>query len=192
MALNNAINAALPIAVANGGTGVETLTENGILLGNGTDPVSASAELADGQLLIGSTGNPPVAALLTAGAGINISVDPGEIVVSSAADTWEVVTSDEAMTVNTNYITNDTSLVTLTLPTTIPVGSSFEVTGINEGGWRVAQGADQQIHFGTVSSTVGATGYVESTEDRDSIKLVCVVENLEFNVLSAVGNIDVV
>ena len=51
--------------VANGGTGAATLTQNGLLLGNGTGAVTAVAELSDGQLAVGRTGLAPVAASIT-------------------------------------------------------------------------------------------------------------------------------
>jgi hypothetical protein len=47
------------LAVASGGTGATTLTANGVLLGNGTSAVSATAEGASGQILVGNTGGPP-------------------------------------------------------------------------------------------------------------------------------------
>jgi CII-binding regulator of phage lambda lysogenization HflD len=59
-------------------------------------------------------------------------------------------------------------------------------------GWRIAQSANQQIHFGNQSTTVGAAGYLESTNRRDSIELVCTVADLYWNVVSSIGNITVV
>lgn len=50
--------------VAAGGTGVSTLTDGGVLLGNGTGDVVATAVLTEGQLLIGDgTTDPAVAAM---------------------------------------------------------------------------------------------------------------------------------
>lgn len=45
--------------VAHGGTGRTSLTDHGVLYGNGTAPVGITAEGATGEVLIGSTGNPP-------------------------------------------------------------------------------------------------------------------------------------
>jgi hypothetical protein len=51
------------LPVANGGTGATTLTANGVLIGNGTDAVSAVALTAKGSLLTGDgAGNPSVLA----------------------------------------------------------------------------------------------------------------------------------
>jgi len=46
------------VAVAHGGTGVSTLTSNGILYGNGTDSIQTTAVGTDGYLLISNSGTP--------------------------------------------------------------------------------------------------------------------------------------
>ena len=46
--------------VANGGTGKTTLTSNGVLIGNGTSAITATAEGATGEVLVGVTGSDPV------------------------------------------------------------------------------------------------------------------------------------
>ena len=48
------------LPVANGGTGATTLTSNGVLIGNGTGAITATAEGATGQVLVGVTGGNPV------------------------------------------------------------------------------------------------------------------------------------
>jgi len=72
------------LPVLRGGTGATTFTAHGILLGNATNPVSATAELANGQLLIGSTGNAPVPATLTQGTDISITNASGGITLNHA------------------------------------------------------------------------------------------------------------
>src|SRR6266480_3738568 len=47
------------VNVAQGGTGATTLTSGGILLGNGTGAIVATAQPTNGQILIGSTGLNP-------------------------------------------------------------------------------------------------------------------------------------
>jgi len=58
------------IKVESGGTGASTLTDHGVLLGSGTDPITALGAMTDGQLVIGSTSNDPVVASITDGEGI--------------------------------------------------------------------------------------------------------------------------
>ena len=106
--------------------------------------------------------------------------------------TWSAVTGDTSMAVNNAYIANKVSLITFTLPATAAVGSVVRVTGISTGGWKIAQNSGGIIHFGNVDSTTGAGGYVSSNNVRDSIELVCVVANNEWNAISSVGNITIV
>ena len=47
------------LAVADGGTGASTFTANGVLLGNGTSAIQATAVGATGQVLVGNTGAAP-------------------------------------------------------------------------------------------------------------------------------------
>jgi hypothetical protein len=49
------------ITVANGGTGVSTLTDGGILLGSGTDAITAMAVLANSEMIVGNGSTDPVA-----------------------------------------------------------------------------------------------------------------------------------
>lgn len=48
------------LKVRQGGTGATTLTDNGVLIGNGTSAISATAEGATGEVLVGVTGGDPV------------------------------------------------------------------------------------------------------------------------------------
>ena len=49
------------LAVADGGTGVSTLTDGGVLLGSGTGAITAMAVLTDGQMIVGNGTTDPVA-----------------------------------------------------------------------------------------------------------------------------------
>ena len=65
----------IPVKVTQGGIGASTLTDHGILLGSGTDPVTALTPLAAGELLIGVGSADPHA--LVAGATTKILVGGG-------------------------------------------------------------------------------------------------------------------
>lgn len=103
----------------------------------------------------------------------------------------EVTGTTQSAAEDQSYGANNAARVVFTLPTTSAIGSEIEVTGIGAGGWRVAQNANQIIHFGSLDTTTGVTGKIESTQQRDAVKLKCVVANLEWNVVSSIGNIDV-
>lgn len=110
-----------------------------------------------------------------------------------AALTWSIVTGTaQAAQINSGYIANAASLLTITLPATAPVGSVIEVVGVGAGGWRVAQGAGQQVVFGSISNTSGTGGQLNSTHQRDCIRLVCITQDTTWQVVSSVGNIDVI
>jgi hypothetical protein len=118
--------------------------------------------------------------------GVQIAASGG------ATSGWTYVTGDTQMLANVSYIVNKSSLCLMTLPPTALVGDSVRLTGMNLGLWRVVQNSNGQIHFGNVNTTVGVSGYLQSTDARDSIELVCVVANNEWNVAGAVGNINIV
>lgn len=112
---------------------------------------------------------------------------------SSGRLSWSVISSDQSADVNNGYICDKAGTLLLTLPATAAVGDVIRVTGINFAtGWKIAQNAGQTIHFGVSDTTTGAGGYLQSTAIRDSVELVCVVADTDFNVISSVGNITVV
>lgn len=165
--------------VAGGGTGNTTFTAYSVICA-GTTATGAFQNVSGvgtaGQALIsGGAGALPIWTTLT-----------GSLI-------WSVETVNLTMVVNHGYIANKGTTLVLTLPATAAVGSIIEITGINVAtGWQVAQAAGQQIFFGTSSTTLGATGTLTSTAIRDSIKIVCVVVDTTWNVISSIGNITIV
>jgi hypothetical protein len=86
VATGGAVSVAGTLVVANGGTGVVTLADGGILLGSGTGAITTTAQPINGQLLIGSTGADPVlATLASAGATVTITNTAGGINLEAAA-----------------------------------------------------------------------------------------------------------
>ena len=155
--------------------------------------VVSYAAMTNGQLIIGNTGGTPTAATLTAGSGISIANAGGSITISSSSGTtsWTVVTgTTQAMAVNSGYVSNNAGLVTLTLPTTAAVGSIIQMQGLGAGGWQIAQNASQLIHIGSSVTTTGTGGYLASSNQYDSLTLLCVVANTTWTVLGGPqGNI---
>jgi hypothetical protein len=184
------------VQVSEGGTGATSLTSNGILLGNGTSAVTASAALSNGQLLVGSFGLPPVATTLTAGSNISITNGAGSITIASTASgglTYNAVAgTSQAMVANNAYQNDNAGLTTFTLPVTAAKGSRLEIIGFGSGGWALAQAAGQQCIVGTLSTTVGVGGSIASTDRYDNIELVCVVADTIWKEVDMQGNINVV
>jgi hypothetical protein len=79
------------LAVARGGTGATSLTDGGVLLGNGTGAIEAMAVLSDGEMLVGDgTTNPAVesGATLRTSIGVGTTDTPewAKIMVGSGGD----------------------------------------------------------------------------------------------------------
>ncbi len=71
-----------PLTVAQGGTGVASLTDGGILLGSGTGAITALGVATNGQIPIGDGATDPVLATLTEGEGIDITNGAGSITIA--------------------------------------------------------------------------------------------------------------
>lgn len=150
--------------------------------------------LTNGQLPIGSTGNAPSAATITAGTGISVTNGAGSITIASTATgvSWNVVTTNQSMSPENGYIANSGGGLTFTLPTTASVGTALAAMNLNTGGWTIAQNASQNIRLGSSITTTGAGGSLASTSQGDSIYLICAVANTTWIALSVQGNITVV
>lgn len=180
MALNNFINASLPIASSKGGTGVASPTAHGILVAQGSSAV-ATKVLTNGQLLIGSTGSDPVAATLTAGTGATITPGAGTLTVgATAVNNWYIRTNPSSpphpLIANQGFITvTATFWVYYKLPTSATLGAVYEIAGSDNADWHwsVSQNAGQSIKVGNRDTTVGTGGYFTSMSKGDCVRLVC-------------------
>jgi hypothetical protein len=79
-----------PLSVPQGGTGAATLAANGVLLGNGTSAIQATAVGATGQVLVGNTGAAPSWAALS-GIGVT-SLSFGSTGLTPATATTGAIT----------------------------------------------------------------------------------------------------
>jgi hypothetical protein len=188
-ALNGIVSPAL------GGTGVANPTANGIAIAEGSADFHF-IPLTNGQFLIGSTSTDPVANTLGAGPGITIMNTAGQVIISGtglSGFVWNDVTGTSLTMVSGNgYVADNSSLVTLTLPTTSIFGDVIQVVGKNTGGWAIAQNAGQTIHFGDENTTTGVTGSLASTNQYDAMTLVCTIADTDWTVAPGTqGNITV-
>lgn len=92
---------------------------------------------------------------------------------------------------NTRYVTDRGGGVAYTLPASGVFGDSIKITG-KLGAWTIAQNANQQIVFGSQSTTI-TTGGLASTNVGDCVTLVCTTAgaNTVWTVDGAVGNITI-
>lgn len=170
------------------GTGQQELANTYISGINGVDVGSVASVVSISGDHLGST-------TITAGTGITVIPGANTITIASSGGssfTWQVITTSQSASVNNGYITNSSSLITVTLPSTVAVGSLIELTGLGTGGWSIAQNSGQSINFGVSTTTTGTGGSLSSSEQYDSVRIVCIVANTTFNVLSSIGNLTVV
>ncbi len=117
----------------------------------------------------------------------------GTLATVAGSAAWTVVTSaTQSMAVGASYISDYASgTCVFTLPATAAVGTELRIKGgFNGSVWRINQGAGQQIQVGNVSSTLGNTGYVQSTDSTDSLSLVCLVADTIWGDFAVQGSID--
>ena len=61
--------------------------------------------------------------------------------------------------------------------------------GESAAGWKIAQNAGQSVQIGNVSTTIGITGYLASSDQYDVVYLVCRVVDTTWSVVQSMGNI---
>jgi hypothetical protein len=172
---------------ANNVIGGITTANSATLVTNASGVPAWTSSMTNGQVLIGSTGATPVLATITGTAGITVTNAAGSITISGGGGgyTWTEVTGvSQAMAANNGYITNNPALVTLTLPATAALGTTISIAGKGAGGWKIAQNAGQEIFFGIVATTIGVTGYLQSTQQFDSIELLCITADTQWTVIT--------
>lgn len=172
------------ILTSNGAGALPTFQTNGGAAGAVTFHTDGSDATASGNAITIAGG----AGITTNGSGATVT-----ITATGGGFTWNTVSGTSASLAASNgYITDNVGLVTLTLPASATVGDTFHITGLGAGGWLIAQNSGQLIHFGASVTTTGVGGSLASTNQYNTITLVCTVTDTTFNVLSSIGNITVV
>ncbi len=149
----------------------------------------------NGQLLIGSTATPHIkVGTLTAGTGVSISNGSGSITINAVGSgmTWQNISASQTLAVNNGYQCTGGAGLALLLPPVSAIGDVIEITLDGSASFTVTQGAGQAIRLGQGVTSGGAGGSLASTAQGDTIRIVCSVANLRWNVLSSIGNLTVV
>lgn len=192
MATNNAVNAPFPLSATQGGLGVASPTAHGVLVAEGASAATPIV-LGAGQILIGTTAADPTAAAINSGTGILVQNGSGTITISSTgvgSIVWNnVAGTTQTAAVNQGYIISNASQTTVTMPSTAAVGSVFGVQGKGAAGWILQMNTGQVCNLGNSPTT--SAGSLTSTNQWDSVQLVCVTANTTFAVISGVGNLTV-
>jgi hypothetical protein len=120
----------------------------------------------------------------TSGSGNTINV-----LVSGSGMTWTNISASQTLTVNNGYFcVSPGGSLALALPAVSAVGAVMEVSLQGATSFSITQGAGQQIKIGNTSTTAGVGGSLTSTQQGDTIRLVCQTANLTWVVMSSMGN----
>jgi hypothetical protein len=107
--------------------------------------------------------------------------------------TWNTVSVNTATDVNNGYICiSPGGALTMSLPAASTKGDMLEITLDGATSFQVTQGAGQQIRFANSQTTAGAGGSLTTTNQGDSLRMVCQTANLKWNVLSSIGTFTVI
>jgi hypothetical protein len=184
------------VPAAHGGTGAANPPAHTLPVAEGALPFTFLGPLTSGQLLIGSTGTDPVPATLTPGSGISITNGPGSIMLSvlGAGFNWQAISVNTALVKENGYVcVSPGGTLTLTLPAVSAIGDTIKIILQGATGFIIAQpNAGTQIFVGKVSSTVGVGGSVSSSQQGDTVEIICTSTNASWNVMSSMGNLIIV
>jgi len=199
-------------------TNANLFTAYSFLYGNATGSISSTAAATNGQLLIGSTGNVPVAANIIQLAGITINNGPGSISIANSgvlslqgttkqidvsSPTGNVVISIDAGYIGQSSITTVGTLTTGTWNAT-PIANAYLAnstitvsngTGIGISGSPVSLGGTLTISNTGVTSNVAGSGIsVSAATGAVTIGNTGVLSNIAgtgISVSGATGNVTV-
>lgn len=111
------------------------------------------------------------------------------LTITDASTVWSTVSTNTVMAINNGYICiAPGGTLNMLLPSTAPVGSLIEVTLQGATAFLVNQPAGVSVNYNSFSTTSGPTGNITSLAQGCSLKLVCVVANTTWQVLSSNGN----
>jgi hypothetical protein len=165
--------ASVSIPVSEGGTGNATAAAYAVLCG-GTSTTGALQSVSG----LGTSGY----ILTSNGAAALPTWQPS----GASSAFWQAVSgTSQAAVVETGYITQNSSLTTVTLPATAALGSTVSVQGQGTGGWTLAANTGQTIQYGQTATTSG--GSFSSAHQYDNIQVLCIVANTTWAVLSSVS-----
>lgn len=122
--------------------------------------------------------------------GVSTTASGNTVVIHvETGPVWHTITANQTLAVAQGYICiSPGGALSLALPAISIVGDTIEVTLDGATSFRVTQSAGQQIRIGNTSTTAGVGGSITSNNQGDSIRMVCSVADLKWNVLSSMGN----
>lgn len=120
----------------------------------------------------------------TTGSGNTIT-----ITVSGSGMTWSTISASQTLASDNGYFcVSPGGSLSLLLPPVSSLGDEIEVTLDGATSFSITQGAGQSVRVGNVSTTAGIAGSLTTNQQGDSVRMICQIPNLKWNVLSSMGN----
>ncbi len=102
--------------------------------------------------------------------------------------TWNNISASQTMSVNNGYFCSGGAAIALLLPPVSAFGDTIEIVLDGSSSVTLTQGAGQTIKLANAITTVGVGGSLASTQQGDSIRLLCKTINLAWTALSVDGS----
>ena len=171
-----------------------SVTAHGVQVANSAATGYNSTTLSNGQVLLGSTGAAPVAANLTAGAGISITNAAGSCSIAATGGgtgggfTWNVI--DGAITPNTTGVPGNgyivSNVATIDLPATFAVGDMIWVVSIDTSNWYIQAASGDIIQCADVVTSAGGTlQFIPSVAGSVSALLLAIEANSKWALVAS-------
>lgn len=163
-----------------------------------TTDYDTAAEISPGDLIPVLEGDTfPGAIFVETLAVTTMGTDPLNFAIFqpvSALTPWQFeTTTAQTLQAGDKYFGDNAAQVVFTLPTSATAGTEIEIAGVSgQGGWRISQNAGQSMTVRGLTTTTGASGYVESTDETDSVRLVCTIANTKWQSVGHTGFPDVI
>ena len=143
------------LVVADGGTGASTFTDGGVLFGSGTDPITATAVLTDGQMIVGdNSGDPSLESGATLRTSIGVAI--GSDVQAFDSDTAKTDVAQTFTAAQRGTVTDIGSQST-TVTVNLDTSNNHKVTLTGNAAFASPTGLD--------SDAIGQSGSIFITQD---------------------------
>lgn len=150
------------LTVSNGGTGVQSLAGNGVLVGNGTAPLSSVTAGSAGLCLLSTAGAPTWSVCPSGGGVASLNGLTGGLSLSNASGSGSTITIDNASTVSKGIASfNATNFA-------ISSGAVNTVQSINTGATPTFAGVNTNTITPSGTLTIGGTGQAFTVQGNAS------------------------
>jgi hypothetical protein len=175
-----------PVSVSNGGTGATSLTQNGVVYGNGTSAAGVTTAGTNGQVLLGATSAAPAFGTLTGSNGITYSTGANSLQISNSNIPNAALANSSITVANGTGISVSGSPVSLGGTVTISASASTPTTFNADTGsatpsantLTVAGTSAQGISTSATGATVTVTASDASTSQKGVVALATNAETI--------------